>query len=633
MKKRLTVLAAILLVLLVWAGCACAGKGKTEDLEISVAFSEVEVRAGDSVRVKISLTNISGKDFAEGMKLYDPAGLRIRRFGEPVLKNGETVTWTGRWTILQKNIEEAKVTYIVEFGVENADGEIMKKRVNLRQSITPLEPEPTPEPGPEDFDDVVLYGVYRPNPGTGTVAVGCVDSGGNVWLAEQADVPWPAADEDIRDMLRIRRGMKKHSNLIGDEADGTLMNGAWFSTDVPGMLAAVPQPEEKPRKTGIDVGQEGVWGLRKNENGEEESVLLGMAGSYVYENPSPDAQRLYLFMWRLLVNDEVFNARGFGYAAEDVSPAGFRGIPVREFYGFAEGDLSRSSVRAVWEDAEDGPEEKELTPEETEELRALAERGMVIRRENAWIMPEDTLTCTFTDEQGKELGRIRLFTYTVDTDDEEEELMLRTLAAADDGMYRTVICPRPVDTLTEEELRMMTVRIEGVDYTVGKSTPRDLISHGWNCFPEWTGIFTFEDPERENIINAGTRGDSLDEPITYLSCQSACDADILYCRFDGIIDENDPDDPDRGSFTAGPAEGPDPGSEEEHSASSSAPQRQWSALTAWIYGVIGADQDASPEEGTSVCVPLSDGRYLYLYSGDSPVNISLSEYGPDENTW
>lgn len=436
-----------------------------------------------------------------------------------------------------------------------------------------------PVPRSEDYDDVVLYGICCPGPGTGWVSAGCVDTAGNFWLAERADVRWPAPDEDIRDMLRTRRGMRLYSSLLGDEADGTVLNDAWFSEVVPGMVSAIPQPGEKPRKTGIGAGWEGVWGLRKNGDGEEESVLLGMAGSDLYENPSPDAQRLYLFMWRLLTLNEIFSTGSFGYAAEGVSPQGFRGIPVREFFGLAGGGLERASVSAVWLDADGGPVEADLSPSAAEDIRALAARGMVIRKESVWHMPEDVLTCTFTDAQGNRLGEIRLFTYALGTNEEGGNI-LRTLAVADDGMYQVALEPRPVDTLTEEELRIMTVRIEGVDYTVGKSTPRDLVRSGWNCFPEWNGTFTFSDPEGSNTIEVLTRGDSLDEPILSISCWFTGEAGMEYCGFDGITGPEGPEDPD-----------------------------------------------------SSVCCPLSDGRYLYLSSGGSSVAITLSENGPDAETW
>ena len=644
MKKQPAVLTAILFVLLLLAGCACAGSSQTQELKIQVSFSTHEVKALDTVKVKISLTNISGKDFAGPMTLYDPFGLQVREFGHPVLKNGETASWSGRCLISEKSIEAAAVTYKVEFAIETENGKVVNKRVNLRQAITPLQPDPTPvptpEPKPEDFDDVLLYGVYRPNPSTGWVSVGCVDSGGNIWLAEKADVRWPARDQDVREMLRTRRGMAKYQNLIGSHSDGIVLTDTWFTRDVPDMVAAVPQPAERPRKTGINVGQEAVWGLRKNKNGGEESVLLGMAGSYMYENPSPDAQRLYLFMWRLLANNEIFNARGISYATEGVSPEGFRGIPVREFFGLAEGDLSKASVTASRPDAGGRPAEEELSPQEIEKIRELAERGMVILKENARQMPRDVLTCTFTDEQGKELGQIRLFTQTVESE-EGGEPVLRTLAVAEDGMYRTVLAPRPVDTLTKKELRMMTVRIEGVDYIVGKSTPRDLIRHGWTCFPEWTGAFTFEDPEMNNTIEVETIGHSLDEPIVHISCQFAGDLDIEYCGFDGIPDPKNPDDPDWGYYTDEPYEGiqggqvhdteeaPDQAAEYDPD-DDYAWEKQWIALTEWIHDVLGAGQDTS-SPGTSVCIPLSDGRYLYLYSNSSPVSITLSEYGPESS--
>ncbi len=637
MKKVLLTLSVILVLTLVCFCPAGAEEPAKRDLTLQLVLSERQVRAGDTIQVYFSAANTSGKDFTSPVTLMDPKGKQVKDFGAPVLKSGTYAYWFGSWTVTEKDLEAEKIIFTVKYSMEDENGGIVNKKVNVSRGISPVQPEatpePTPEPQPEDFDDVILYGVYRPNPSTGWVAVGCVDTAGALWLAERADVPWPARDGDVREMLRTRRGMKLHGNLVDTEADGTLMNSAWFCNVVPDMISAIPQSEGKPRKTGVDIGQEGVWALRKNENGEEESVLLGMSGSYVYENPSPDAQRLYLFMWRTLSSNEIFTADSTGYAAEGVSPRGFHGVTVREFFGLPNGDFSSASVSAVYQDADCGPETKKLTSEEENSLRALAEYGMVIRKESVWNMPEDVLTCIYTDAQGNRLGEIRLFTYTADTN-EEGEAILQTLAVADDGMYQIALEPRPVDTLTEEELRMMTVRIEGVDYTVGKSTPRDLICNGWNCNPEWNGAFTFQDPEWNNMIEVITAGDSLDEPIIYISLQFAYELDIEYCGYDGILDPDNPDDPDWGYFTGDPedrkpetwAEDEDPGPEDDDW------QKHWSALTEWIEDVIGAGQDTS-EPGTSVCYPLSDGRYLYFYSASSPVAITLSEYGPDEETW
>ena len=627
MKKRLIVLAAALLAVLAWTCFACAEEAPSQDVKVQMALSETEVQAGDRIIVKISVTNTSGKDFKGIMTLYDPSGARVRNFSDPVLKDGESVSWSGSWKGTPKNLDNGKIIYSVRFRTEGKDGETLTKRLNFGRGITERQIRQ------EDLADVLLYAVYRPNPSTGYVAVGCVDVAGNVWLAEQADVEWPCTDNDIREMLKTRRRMRKYENAVGNTTDGTLTNDAWFATDVPAMLDAIPRPEERPRKTGIDVGVEAVYGLRKNAAGEEESVLLGMAGSYMYENPSPDAQRLYQYMWRLMTLDEIFGIYGVGYAEEKTSPQGFRGVTVREFYGLADGELGKASVSAVYLDAEGGPQEKELTPEEAEELRALAERGMIIRKENRWSMPEDVLTVTYTDEQGKELGQIKLFSYTVKTN-EEGENVIATLAAAEDGMYQTALTPKPVDVLTEEELRLITVTIEGVDYVVGKSTPRDLIRNGWTCFPEIMGVFTFEDPEMNNYIEVWTAGFTLDEPIISISCQFAPGLDIEYCGFDGIPDPDNPKDPDCGSF----GDGPDPDeAEPETDEGENEPEadgdeeegpweKDWVSLTEWVMAVLGEGQEGM-QPGDSICYPLSDGRFLYLYSNSSPIVITLSESG------
>ena len=146
---------------------------------------------------------------------------------------------------------------------------------------------------------------------------------------------------------------------------------------------------------------------------------------------------------------------------------------------------------------------------------------------------------------------------------------LGEIAKQEDLTEKPQTYQRVTVTLTEEELRMLTVTIKGVDYIVGKSTPRDLIRSGWNCFPELIGAFTFENPETDSTIEVRTAGCSLDEPIISISCEE-----------DGVI------------------------------------------------GVPGAGQEGR-ESGESVCYPLSNGSYLY--SSSSHVSLTLSESGPEDS--
>ena len=65
MKKRMILLAAALLLALVCACSAGAESQSPQALKIKMNLSSFRVQAGDTIRVEISVTNISGSDFTE----------------------------------------------------------------------------------------------------------------------------------------------------------------------------------------------------------------------------------------------------------------------------------------------------------------------------------------------------------------------------------------------------------------------------------------------------------------------------------------------------------------------------------------------------------------------------------------
>ena len=101
-----------------------------------------------------------------------------------------------------------------------------------------------------------------------------------------------------------------------------------------------------------------------------------------------------------------------------------------------------------------------------------------------------------------------------------------------------------------------------------------------------------------------------------------------------MLDPDNPKDPDRGYF--GDEPDPDEG-EPETDEGENEPEtdedeeeepweKDWVSLTVWVMDVLGESQEGL-QPGDSVCYPLSDGRFLYLYSNSSPIVITLSESG------
>lgn len=645
MKKRFLIPMLLVMILALGLSAAGAETGAGDKyMKVTMQFSTKQVEAGDTIHVEIGLTNLTGDETP--VMLYDPGKKLIAEFGKPVLKDGEGISWAGDWTVTEKQVEEGRITFAVKYCAKNENGETVSHIKNFSKKIVSKAaesagpsaeptPEPTPEPtaaptaAPEIRGDVFLYGVYRPNPGMGWVAVGALDSAGDLWIAEKADVPWPATTERIMEMLKERRGMKLMYNVLGSRCDGFIMDKEWLR-DMKIMAETVPAQEGQPKKTGIDIREQAVYAMRPGENNKPESVLLGMGGSSLFENKDPGAQEMYRWMWRQLNLVEIFgNSAGVASAIE---PKGFEAVSVKDFFGLKEG-AEEAEITAEMTDCEEGLIPAEMTKEETEQIRKIARLGLITGKRNSMQVTGGTMRYHFRDAEGNDLGTIETYERTA-RDEDGEEKTTNLLAVANDGMYTIAVKPEPVDTLTEKEQRLLTFTLDGVDYTIGKSTPRDMINNGWNCFQEWDGTLSFSDAEGYSSILVWTGGGSIDEPISAISSQFAYELDISYYGFDGIADPDNEADMDtiwRNKYLDRlEAEGydvardddeddePDPDEEDDG--------RNWNPMTEWLKQEMGG---VAIDNGPEAEVKLSDGRTLYMHAAASPINLSL--WGESEN--
>ena len=627
MKKTLT---ALMLVLLIFSAAATCAEGEAQNGRISVSmlidglkYAIPTRKTGDTIEVTIRIENASGEDFASEMYLFDPEKQPVGDFPQRILKAGESVEWSGKWMLTEKQAESGKLTYRIQYLYTDENGETAKSIKNLTKKIavktaeaTP-EPDVTPEPTPipEERPQVFLYSVRRPNPGNGSIGVICIDEAGDLWSVEKADVKYPFREEDILQLLRERRGMKLETNLIGSGTDaGTNREKIRSLAD---MAKVVPQADGSPAKTGVDIGEDAVYALRTDREDNQETVLLGMSGSWVFENRDPNAQALYLFMYRT----KTFGMP-IGFAAEGLAPHGFEMVSVRDFFGLQKADPETVTISAVMQDCEAGPIECEMTEQDRKEILALLERGVIIGKENDWMVTGGTTSYSFSDAEGNWLGSIELY---------------QGLAVGRYGMYRISLLPRSTDRLPEEERKLLQLKIDGIGYELGKSTPRDLIRNGWPCGIEPDGAFSFTDPEMYSTIYVYTEHGGIDEPIRAISCQWAYTAAIEYCGFDGIVNPEDPEDMDTAwyirSYKQYRAENPEEELPEvqyvlehwhdEEDDDDGGYGKDWSNMQAWLETLGRVDEES--DNGTDVEVTLSDGFRLSVFSANSPVCLTLGD--------
>lgn len=490
------------------------------------------------------------------------------------------------------------------------------------------EPEPDPAPVQEERPNVILYSVLKEKAEDGTIRVSfcCIDASGGLWNAEKTEAE---TNEEILRAMAERRGMEAKGSIIGRRYDGKYVDANRMK-ELAIMADTVASSIEMPEKTGAGIGENAVYALKYDLDDNPEPVLLGMSGDAVFENRDPGAQALYQFMLYF----QCFYPP-CGFAEEGLTPHGFTMITVREFFGLENVNAETAVISGAMSDCEEGFIDIQLTDEDRRKAIALLERGVVIGKHDPWMVTGGTINYFFYDENGEFVGVIETY---------EED----SLAVGPDGMYTLSLLPESTKDLTEEEKQLVRLKINGTEYELGRSTPRDLIRNGWYCYIETDGSFAFTDDEGIGTYYINTRGGSVDEPITTINCQFAYEIPFEYCGFDGTVDPYNTEDmdtvwylreleelkaryPDETFRELDDLKEIDPDDEDEGG-------ENWGPMEFWMKTL--GEEEPDLDNGTGVNVTLSDGHLLWLFSAKSPVSLSLGHkdyirLGPEseEDEW
>ena len=468
--------------------------------------------------------------------------------------------------------------------------------------------EETLAPRPEDRPRIIMYAILKEKPGSETFSVCCIDEEGDIWTARNV----PAEQEgDILQLLPERRDMKADSLLYNVENGKDVLEDRF--KDLAAMADLVEKANGDAVPTGADTGEEWVYALKFDADGNPEPILLGVCGSMVFENKDRNAQALYQFMLQF---------QGItppcGWAAEGLTPHGFKTVSVREFFGLENVNAETAVITAAMSDCETGFIDIRLTEKDRKKALALLERGVVIGKHDPWMVTGGTMNYFFYDESGKCTG-------SIETCEED------SLAVGPDGMYTLSLLPESTEGLPETEKQLLHLKINGTDYEIGKSTPRDLIRNGWICSFDFEGAFAFTDEEGKEPFYIQTERGSVDEPIRTINCRSADEISFEYCGFDGVVDPDNPEDMDtvwnqkllenwkaeHPELYSDSDEGDEPEDEEEGDGVF------WGPMELWMKTLGEADDDEI--NGLTVNVTMSDGHTLRIFSDDSSVCLSLGD--------
>ncbi len=187
MKRKGIVLCLVLAVFMLLAGFAAAET--TDPIVASMELTPSKITGPGPVTVTITISNSSDKDLQDPVVLYDPAAQIVADFGtngSAILKAGETRTWTGRYDVNQRTLDNGFVVYYVKYTLYNENGKAVEQSQSIRQKISQQTAEAdievkrtiSPTIARKDQEIIVRYDISN----TGTVALL------NVGIQENKDI-------------------------------------------------------------------------------------------------------------------------------------------------------------------------------------------------------------------------------------------------------------------------------------------------------------------------------------------------------------------------------------------------------------------------------------------------------------
>lgn len=116
-KKLLGILMTVMLLL-----AACFTVALADPISVSMELSTSKFTEPKEVTVTINVSSTGESDMPGPISLYWPNGKKVRDFGDPVLTVGGSKSWTGKWKVTQKQLENGKITFAIKYPVANDDG-------------------------------------------------------------------------------------------------------------------------------------------------------------------------------------------------------------------------------------------------------------------------------------------------------------------------------------------------------------------------------------------------------------------------------------------------------------------------------------------------------------------------------
>ena len=132
MKRRWIVLALAVLAMALLVGTAAA---EFDPLKVAMELSSNKFTEPRTISVSIQISNSGEDDMPGPVVLLYPDGKKVEEFGEPVLSVGASQSWTGKWKVTQKQLEDGRLTFSALYTILDDEGNPVQKRKNFSKRL------------------------------------------------------------------------------------------------------------------------------------------------------------------------------------------------------------------------------------------------------------------------------------------------------------------------------------------------------------------------------------------------------------------------------------------------------------------------------------------------------------------
>jgi|GEM_PF-1239736 len=240
---------------------------------------------------------------------------------------------------------------------------------------------------------VILYTAYEQQGWGDRVQAVFIDEDGGVWEVSgfAANMRWPSSPEAQAKYL---------SEEASAEPMGALIHDDLFALE--SLIAAV-EDQGRGQRPGLycDFGTSCSYAVRYDAGGEPSCVLLGAYGDHAFANTDPNAQALYASLLRLSSPEA---------SDEDImSAVGLQPVALSDFCGYDPASLNDAELTALFMGCEGGPIPVDLSEEEAQRIRRLAQYGSVAIKANAIDVTGGYTAYRFSDRDDNTIADIALY--------------------------------------------------------------------------------------------------------------------------------------------------------------------------------------------------------------------------------